>query len=70
MLEKKRKRSVDINQPKMDADLNMPAPEEMNEDLNLPGGEGKEIGMQGLKKKKRLKVEDTKNGNEVQGNRL
>lgn len=54
----------------MDADLDMPAPEEMKEDLDLPGGEGKEIGMQGLKKKKRLKVEDIKNGNEVQGNRL
>ncbi|XP_050160988.1 uncharacterized protein LOC126634520 [Malus sylvestris] len=59
MFEKKRK-GTDINQSQM-------APEEMNEDFDLPGKE-KEIGRQVLgKKNKRLKVKDIpKNGGGVQ----
>lgn len=56
----------------MDADSDIPAPEKMNEDLDLPGGEEKEMGMQGLKKNNHhLNVKDTtKNANEDQGNYL
>lgn len=55
---RKRKRRVDMNQSKMDADLDMLMPEEMTEDFSLLGEE-KEISGQGLKKKKHFKVKDT-----------
>lgn len=61
----------------MDEDFDMPVPEEMNGDFDLPDegpvlkvGEEKEIGKQGLKKKLLKEGEgwDTpKNGDEVEG---
>lgn len=61
----------------MDEDFDMPPPEEMNDDFDLPGeapvlkvGEEKEMGKQGLKKKLLKEGEgwdNPENGDEVEG---